>query len=152
MKNVIFLFLLCISLTANGFSQTKQESIKELMHIMKSDSMMIKMIDQMMPAMLNKMQTQMKDQADTNERSEKMMVIVKQIITEATPKIMDKMILMYDKYYTESEIKDIITFYKSPTGQRTLSTMPLIMKEMMVDMTSTLIPDMAKEIAVKMVE
>jgi Uncharacterized protein conserved in bacteria len=152
MKKSIFLLLFSVCFFSGAFAQSKQESIKELMHIMKSDSMMIKMVDQMMPAMISNMKSKMKDQADAEEKSGKMMIIVKQIITEMSPKIMDQMILMYDKYYTEGEINDIITFYKSPTGQKSINTMPLIMKDMMGNMTSTLIPDMAKEIAAKMAE
>jgi len=152
MKKSIFLLLFSVCIFSGTFAQSKQESIKELMHIMKSDSMMMKMVDQMMPAIMNRVNLKMKDQADAKEKSEKVMIILKQIITEMTPKIMDQIVLSYDKYYTENEIKDIITFYKSPTGQKSINTMPLIMKDMMGNMTSTLIPDMAKEIVARMAE
>jgi Uncharacterized protein conserved in bacteria len=31
---------------------------------------------------------------------------------------------LYDKYFTEDELKDLIAFYKTPTGKKTLSIMP----------------------------
>ncbi len=151
MKKLIFLFLLCISVFANGYSQTKQESIKELMHLMKTDSMMTKMIDQMMPVMLNQMQSQMKD-STAKAQSQEIMDIAKRTVVEMTPKIMSQTTLIYDKYYTESEIKDFITFYKTPTGQKSINTMPEMMKDMMGNMMKNTIPDMAKEIAAKMLE
>lgn len=38
---------------------------------------------------------------------------------------------IYDKYYTHQEIKDLILFYESPTGKKTVEKMPLIMAESM---------------------
>lgn len=37
------------------------------------------------------------------------------------------MTTVYDKYYTLEEINDLIVFYKSPTGQKTLRTMQPLM-------------------------
>lgn len=37
------------------------------------------------------------------------------------------MTTVYDKYYTLEEINDLIVFYKSPTGQKTLKTMQPLM-------------------------
>src|SRR5437016_429010 len=31
---------------------------------------------------------------------------------------------LYDKYFTEAEIKDLISFYRSPTGKKTIAVMP----------------------------
>ena len=36
---------------------------------------------------------------------------------------------LYDKYYTEDELRDLITFYKTPTGKKTLSVLPQIFAE-----------------------
>lgn len=38
---------------------------------------------------------------------------------------------IYDKYYTHQEIKDLITFYESPTGKKTVEKTPIIMAESM---------------------
>lgn len=47
----------------------------------------------------------------------------------------DKMIQLYvpiyAKYYTESDIDEMIRFYKSPVGQKTISVMPSILQESM---------------------
>jgi hypothetical protein len=43
--------------------------------------------------------------------------------------------LMYpivDKYYTEDDLKNLIAFYKSPTGKKVLETMPQMMTDIMV--------------------
>ena len=41
------------------------------------------------------------------------------------------MVPIYDKYYTEEEINQIIAFYNSPVGKKMISTMPLVMQESM---------------------
>jgi len=38
---------------------------------------------------------------------------------------------LYDKNYTAEEITDLITFYKSPTGQKTITVMPKLMQDAM---------------------
>jgi hypothetical protein len=37
----------------------------------------------------------------------------------------------YDKYFNEEQLKDLIVFYKSPTGKRTIEVMPALFQESM---------------------
>ncbi|CAN5479286.1 hypothetical protein BH11CYA1_BH11CYA1_12060 [soil metagenome] len=54
-------------------------------------------------------------------------------------KVMQEVALqVYDKNFTESEMQDIITFYKTPTGKKTLQALPAVMSESM-EMTTALI-------------
>ncbi|MBB6372191.1 DUF2059 domain-containing protein [Chryseobacterium shigense] len=46
-------------------------------------------------------------------------------------KMTDIYIPIYAKYYTESDIDELIKFYKSPIGQKTLTVMPALMRESM---------------------
>lgn len=57
---------------------------------------------------------------------------------ERVPKVLDmKQITeqisysLYDKFYTEAELKDVIAFYKTATGQKMIATMPNLMSESM---------------------
>ena len=43
--------------------------------------------------------------------------------------IIELLIPVYDKYYTDKELTEIIQFYESPTGQKILDVTSLIMKE-----------------------
>lgn len=36
---------------------------------------------------------------------------------------------IYDKYYTEYDIDQLIQFYNSPTGKKMIQNMPLVMQE-----------------------
>jgi len=151
MKKTVFVLFLCISVFTNGFSQTKQESIKELFHIMKNDSMMNKMLDSMVPTMAGQMQSEMKDSV-TRARSTDIMNISMQAVKGFIPQMMDDMALIYDKYFTEKEIKDFIVFYKSPSGQKYLSLSPEIMKEFMGTMMQKYMPEMKKTMKDKIEE
>ncbi len=41
----------------------------------------------------------------------------------------DVVIKVYDKHFTEDEIKEIVAFYKTPTGRKTIDKVPAIMLE-----------------------
>lgn len=73
---------------------------------------------------------------------------------EATRRFQDKLMLkinfaetvlkmsaaVYDKYYTLEELKDLINFYKTPTGQKSLRLMTPIFAETMQQMQENLLP------------
>jgi hypothetical protein len=59
----------------------------------------------------------------------------------------ENMILpIYDKYYSESDIDQLIVFYNSPIGKKMISTMPQVMQESM-----TAGQKLGKEIAEKFI-
>ena len=75
MKKVVFILMFCISvLTINSYSQTKQESIKELFKLMQQDSIVDKMFNSMIPAIMQQVKSQfpIKDSL-ANVRSNEMM-------------------------------------------------------------------------------
>ena len=47
---------------------------------------------------------------------------------------------VYDKYYTLEEVKDLIVFYKSPTGQKSLKLMTTVMTESMRQVQERIVP------------
>jgi len=149
MKKALLVLFLCISVFTNGFSKTKQESIKELFHIMKNDSMMNKMLDSMVPAMAGQMQSEMKDSVAI-AKSRDIMNLSMQAVKEFIPQMMDDMALIYDKYFTKKEIKDFIVFYKSPSGQKYLNLTPQIMSEFMGTMMQKYMPEMQRAMKEKL--
>ncbi|HYV05971.1 MAG TPA: DUF2059 domain-containing protein [Blastocatellia bacterium] len=38
---------------------------------------------------------------------------------------------LYDKFFTEDELKDLVAFYKSPTGQKSIGVMPQLLQDAM---------------------
>jgi uncharacterized protein len=47
---------------------------------------------------------------------------------------------LYDKYYTLEEIRELLAFYKTPTGQKTLKTMGPLMNDTMSMVQDRLLP------------
>ena len=48
-----------------------------------------------------------------------------------TDDLINLMVPIYKKYYTHDEIKDLIKFYKTPIGQKTISVMPSVTQDAM---------------------
>ena len=79
-----------------------------------------------------------------NGARDSMSRIFSQIIAEAPPEAqeelrgilrVDEVILrlvpIYDRYYTVDEVKELVTFYKSPTGHKLVESTPQILEETM---------------------
>jgi len=47
---------------------------------------------------------------------------------------------LYDKYLQENELRDLIAFYKSPTGQKMIEVMPQLLTESMNQVSDALVP------------
>ena len=61
MKKTILLSIIFAATTVAAFSQTKQESIKELFHLMQTDSMMEKTFAAIVPAIMTQIPKEEKD-------------------------------------------------------------------------------------------
>ncbi len=42
---------------------------------------------------------------------------------------MEQSAYLYDKYFTEEELKDLVAFYETPTGQKSIKVMPALFQE-----------------------
>jgi uncharacterized protein len=51
------------------------------------------------------------------------------IMNENISILLDKKIMLYAKYYTQQDVKDLIAFYKTPVGQKMIKIMPALSKE-----------------------
>jgi uncharacterized protein len=119
MKKIILVSMILAVTTFNAFSQTKHESIKELFSLMKTESMFDKL---MIP-----FQNLQKDSVSKGVTGSLM-----NSIKPMFKKIMDEdMVGIYDRYYTQQEIKDLIRFYKTKTGQKLINSAPDIQNELM---------------------
>ena len=152
MKRTSFLLFFCITAFTFSFSQTKQESIKELIHILRNDSMMNKTMESMIPSMVNQMQSLSKNDSTAKARSMEIAKIAMESAKEIMPNMMDEMAKSYDKYFTENEIKSFIAFYKTPAGQKYISVIPEMMKDLMGNMMKYYLPALKTTLQTKMQE
>jgi hypothetical protein len=145
MKQILLSVTILLALTSQGQSQvlTKKEKIKSLFALMHQDSLMIKTIDGMTASMAKNMATIFNDTAYTNHGidvskwTQKLMEKSMQKSKENALKLLNgDMVDIYDKYFTIEDIDDFATFYKSRSGQKMLTQMPDITKDIMTIMTT----------------
>lgn len=118
MKKIIVAFVLLIGVT--GFAQTSKEAkIKELIEVTGVSKMAVQGAQQF----VNTYKENYKDIPDEFWNG-----FLKEVSSEEFSKLY---IPIYSKYYTESDLDELIKFYKTPIGQKTISNMPLIMNESM---------------------
>jgi hypothetical protein len=51
------------------------------------------------------------------------------VIMDNTGAFKDMMIPLYHKYFTDAEVKEMIRFYSTPLGKKTIETMPALLSE-----------------------
>lgn len=118
MKKILVAFVLLIGVT--GFAQTSKEAkIKELIEVTGVSKMAVQGAQQF----VNTYKENYKDIPDEFWNG-----FLKEVSTEEFSKLY---IPIYSKYYTESDLDELIKFYKTPIGQKTISNLPLIMNESM---------------------
>lgn len=50
-------------------------------------------------------------------------------VTAEMPSLLNAMVVTYDKYFSDEDIKGLIQFYRTPLGQKTLSNLPKVVSE-----------------------
>ena len=56
--------------------------------------------------------------------------------------IRDAIYPLYDKFYSEQELRDLIAFYKTPTGQKVIDTLPALLADSNVAAKEKLLPQL----------
>ena len=152
MKKVILASFFCLFITANSQAQTKQASIKELFHVMQTDSIIEKTFSSIVPSILAQMPNVPNDAA-SKAKADKVMEGVMKIAKDICTKMINEdMVVIYDKYFTQAEIDDYIRFYKSASGQKFTKMTPAIQADLMNVMMQKYIPEMSKSIATSVEE
>lgn len=142
MKKIVLVLLFCVATLVNSYSQTKQESIKELFHLMQLDSLMDKTFASMNSSIM--MQPLVMDSA-FRARSMEIMNSAMPVMKEISKKMINEdMVLVYDKYFSQDEINDLIAFHKTPTGQKFIKVTPDIQKDIRKVMMEKYMPEIQK--------
>lgn len=149
--SLLFILIVCFS----SYSQTKQENLKELFTIMQIDKMMDKMYSSIIHIMQAQMKESVSDSLQASELKVKMEGTMKVVMEESKKMASDflnnDMIGIYDKNFTEQEVKDLLVFYKSPIGLKMTEKQPTMQQETMQIMMTKYIPKF-KEAMNKMID
>lgn len=120
MKKISITLLLCGFLTC-GFSQsvTKTDNIKKLLELTGSGKLGVQVGQSMIGSFKNNYPNV--PEAFWND-----------FLKEFNSDVLINMIIpIYDKFYSESDIKELTEFYQSPLGKKMIATMPQIAQESM---------------------
>lgn len=150
MKNLLLVLILCAVSAGTALAQqdaantpATREDIERYLSVVNSRDMLNKMMAAMgQPLHEMTHQEYLKDKnklpADFEERTNKMMDNMFQNFP--WDDMMQAMVPVYQKHFTEGDVDALIAFYSSPTGAKMLREMPEIMGEAM----QTMMPIMQK--------
>ena len=146
MRKILITTVFTLLLTNTLQSQTlsKKEKIKALFEVMHQEASMMKMMDAMSENMVKYLKTMApKEDSEFSQELDKLIKDQFESSKKIAQKLLNEdMVNIYDKYFSVEEIDDFITFYKTKSGQKMLSQMPEITKELMSVMTTKYQSDM----------
>lgn len=140
-------------------SQEKRALIKELLEITESTKNAEQIMDSMVRSELPKLVSAVLKNApaldsDRPEIQKQFSDIVSRMAGKYRDRVVKKIDVnqlieqvsypIYDKYFTESELRDIIGFYKSSTGKKAISLMPQIFNDSFQRTNEILMPQMSR--------
>jgi hypothetical protein len=119
-KTIVVLSFCLTTLFTYAQSNSKQEKIQQMLELTGAGKLGIQVLNQMVT---NFKSTYPKvDQEFWNDFKKEV----------KADDIVNLMIPIYDKHYSEKDIEQLIQFYKSPIGRKTIAVTPLITQESMI--------------------
>jgi hypothetical protein len=167
-KLVLTFFMVSAAFIAQASAQTetepqispeKQAAIKELVSIVNADdksadlmNLFMTQMDSMREATIKMILDERTDLTAAERKAIEDVLIADK--KESTKRFQEKLVqklnftemikeisvIVYDKYFTLEEIKDLVAFYKTPTGQKALKTMTPLMADTMQLTAERLVP------------
>lgn len=145
-----FLIITCLVLAVVPFAgaQSKKENIRELLTLMGAEEQYGQSIKTMIPMMLRQYQssaTEAQRKILTDFANKEGKAMMKSVLEQ-------DIAAYYEKTFSETEIRDILAFYKSPAGKKLVKSSPEIQTELTQLMMKKYLPDFQKKLAAKMKE
>lgn len=137
MKQFKAIFLLTVMILALSLGVAAQEdshraSVEKLLLVTNQDQLLEQVYPQIKQLVLGQVQqldVPREQSPLIEEYFDKIFNVMKEEMS--WDKIKNDFIQLYMSVYTEAEINELIAFYESPIGQKTLEKMPLLMQESM---------------------
>lgn len=134
MKRVIIAALfLTMPWIAFAADNAKRETVEQLLEVMKTEQTidaMYAQMDQLFLSVAKQLGVKESEQPIVDRYMTRVAAAMKEEMT--WKKMKEPMIDIYIKHYSEKEIKDLLAFYKTESGQAVINKMPLVMKDSML--------------------
>ena len=153
LSRIILVTALLLPSAATAADQDNRKALaEELVSIMQPEKMVNQTMEQVSAVMKQQMQSMdipASMKAETDRMAQEMMAYVKEKLdwSKLKPQYVD----MYADVFTEDELRQVVTFYKSPGGQAFLNKTPQLMQRSMAMMQGVLsdLPQRMQEMAQK---
>ena len=109
-----------ISFSVSAQTTSKETKIRNLLKITKTDQLAIQSMDQMISMFKN---------SNSDVSTQFWYEFKKEVDVNS---LIDLIVPIYDKYYSENEIEELTVFYNSPIGKKTIDTLPKLTQESML--------------------
>jgi len=119
--------------TADDLTDGKSADIKRLMEITGAANMGVLFgteVSRQMFQTLKAARPEISDRAMTVIEKEINSLLAEEISRPGG--LMDRVIPIYSKYYSQAEIRELLAFYQSPIGKKTIQVLPKVASESMV--------------------
>ena len=123
MKKILSLAILLLVLVSTGFAQTEDShtlKTKELLSLMDMEKFMSQTLD-----------TMMESQIRMNPAMEQFRDVFKKFFSKhfSWKSLEEEFVKLYKEEFTEDEIIELIKFYKTDIGRKTIKKLPLLMQK-----------------------
>jgi hypothetical protein len=146
-KYILSILIVCgFTLHVNAQSSAKRESIKTLLGLMQQGTSIDKYFENLSGTLYNQMAAQYPDSANSAKIKKISANSIEMGKKIAHQLINEDMVAIYDKNFTEAEIKELIRFYESPAGKALVAKLPDIQRDVMAALTEKYMPEMQAEL------
>jgi uncharacterized protein len=124
----VFMVLLALSFPALANENAKIKDIRTLLKLSNAENIGLQMAHAVSQSVFDAIQ-----KSSSAKVPPRAIEIVKDemanLLNSEFSSLMNTMIKIYDDNFSHSEIKDLTTFYRTPTGRKTVALMPSIMQK-----------------------
>lgn len=121
--------LLAVHMPAHAAGNAKRENILKLLEMTGAKNIAVQFgqgMNQQIVQILKASNPNMPERAFVIVGEE-----VDRLLKQEAGALMEVIIPLYDKYFTEAELKEMIKFYQTPVGKKTIQVMPQLLQESM---------------------
>jgi len=123
--------LFLLALPSHAVTQDKEREIQLLMELLDVSAMSGAMADIMVPAIIAQEKKRIPNMSADAEHA--ISIVIRNVTLKLAPEIFNAALPLYDKYYTHSEITELIEFFESPTGRKyTAAVQPMAQDIMLI--------------------
>lgn len=146
MKRLLTLTVLTLAFTFSSLAQDKLSDSKKLLGLMNSERMIEQIMDNMIPIYKEQAREQLQGE-ESNEKFDKFMQVISKHTKDLSHRLVDEvMAALYEKYFTQDELKDLIKFYESSAGKKMIKATPDITRDMTNILVSEYLPEFQEKL------